>query len=77
MLYDTPARATRRASLAGDGDAEVRRVTEDTLGWLAREMTSPDGGFYSSLDADSEGHEASTIWDSGELDALLARMRRW
>jgi uncharacterized protein YyaL (SSP411 family) len=53
-------------------DAEVRRVTEETLGWLSREMTSPDGGFYSSLDADSEGHEGRFyVWDVGELDALL------
>ena len=53
-------------------DADVRRVTEETLGWLSREMTSPDGGFYSSLDADSEGHEGRFyVWDIGELDALL------
>jgi uncharacterized protein YyaL (SSP411 family) len=55
----------------------VRRVTEETLGWLAREMTSPEGGFYSSLDADSEGHEGRYyVWDSGELDALLGEDAR-
>ncbi len=53
-------------------DDEVRRVTEEIFAWLAREMTSPEGGFYSSLDADSEGHEGKFyVWDAVELNALL------
>ena len=53
-------------------DNEVRRITESTIGWLAREMTLANGGFASSLDADSEGVEGKFyVWTAQELDALL------
>ena len=49
-----------------------RRITEEILDYVTREMTSPEGGFYSTQDADSEGEEGKFFtWELGEIRTLL------
>jgi uncharacterized protein len=74
MLYDNALLA--RAYLHGyrlTGDAELAGVCRDTLDWMLREMQGPEGGFYSALDADSEGVEGRYyVWTVAELGDVLS-----
>ncbi len=73
MLYDNAQLASVYTEAFGRWkDAEHRRVAEETLGWVLREMTSEEGGFYSALDADSEGGEgAYYLWVLKEITDVL------
>ena len=73
MLYDNAQLArTYLHAWQITGDATFRRIVEETLDYVLREMTSPEGGFYSTQDADSEGHEGKFfLWTPAEVTALL------
>jgi len=73
MLYDNAqlARAYTEAWQV-TGRNEYQRVARETLDYILREMTSPDGGFYSATDADSEGVEGKFfVWTKAEVSGLL------
>jgi len=53
-------------------NSQQSTVIQQTLAYVAREMTSPEGGFYSAQDADSEGVEGKFfVWDKSEIEATL------
>ncbi|HUN74115.1 MAG TPA: thioredoxin domain-containing protein [Steroidobacteraceae bacterium] len=74
MLYDNGAllAAYAQAALA-TGEAFYARIAAATAEWVIREMQSPLGGYYSSFDADSEGHEGKYyVWDRHEIERVLS-----
>jgi uncharacterized protein len=74
MLYDNGQLLAvyARAALA-TGEPLFARIVKESCDWLLRDMHAPERGFYSSLDADSEGHEGKFyVWNRAELQGLLS-----
>ena len=74
MLYDNGPLLSVAAELHQiSGDAAFARVARETAAWVMREMQSPEGGYYSTLDADSEGEEGKFyVWTPDEVRSLVA-----
>ena len=73
MLYDNALLVSVLSEAYKLSGKELYRETiEETLEYVRREMTSPEGAFYSAQDADSEGVEGKFyVWEKSEIDAVL------
>ncbi len=73
MLYDNALLVSvLSASYQLTGKKIYEETVHETLAYIQREMTHPDGGFYSAQDADSEGVEGKFyVWDKAEIETLL------
>jgi uncharacterized protein YyaL (SSP411 family) len=79
MLYDNGQLISLYAEAYNlTKDPLYKEVVYQTADFVAREMTNAEGGFYSALDADSEGVEGKFyVWTKAELDALLGVDSEW
>lgn len=75
MLYDNgQLMSLYSEAYAVTRDPEFKMIVHETFDWLKREMTGESGGFYSALDADSEGEEGKFyVWTKSELEKVLAK----
>jgi hypothetical protein len=75
MLYDN-AQLVELYSEAYRIDPKplYKRVVAETVGFIRREMTSPEGGFYSAIDADSDHKEGEFyVWTAEEIEKILGK----
>jgi uncharacterized protein len=75
MLYDNGFLLELYArEHARTGDGQAARVVRETAAWIEREMTSPEGAFWSAIDAETHGHEgAFYVWTREELLEVLGQ----
>jgi uncharacterized protein len=75
MLYDNALLVPcYLETFQATGEAFFREIAEETLAWVERDMTSPEGPFYSTLDADSEGQEGKFyVWNAAEIEQVLGK----
>lgn len=73
MLYDNALLAkTYIETYQVTRDTNYQRIATETLDYIIREMTSPEGGFFSATDADSEGVEGKFfVWDPDQIEAIV------
>ena len=78
MLYDNgPLLGLYARAYDLSGDPIFRRVAEETVAWADREMRTPEGLWYASLDADSEGEEGKFArWTRPEIESVLTGEER-
>jgi uncharacterized protein YyaL (SSP411 family) len=74
MLYDNAQLLALYADAwRATGESLFQRIAVETAEWIMREMQAPAGGYYSALDADSEGHEGRFyVWSAEEIRRLLS-----
>lgn len=74
MLYDNALLVECLAlTVERTQDPFLTFCLERTIDWIFREMKSPSGGFYSAMDADSEGQEGKFyVWSKGEIEKVLS-----
>ncbi len=74
MLYDNgPLLSLYSEAWAATGKPLYQRIVAQTAAWVMREMQAPEGGYYSSLDADSEGEEGKFyVWTPAQVQALVS-----
>lgn len=77
MLYDNGQMlSTYSEAYKLTNDPLYKRVIQQTIGWANREMRDANGGYYASLDADSDGEEGKFyVWQESELDSIITDKR--